>query len=58
MPPWIVMCPMNNTSFRIPLVFAIKRNGIPFAEVGEPRGEIYVVGNEKSLTGTELQIKR
>jgi hypothetical protein len=53
----IAMRPMNDTPLGVPLIFAAERDGIPYSEGKDSGSEIYVVGDKKSLTGTEFQDK-
>jgi len=54
---WITMRPMNDTSFGVPLIFAIERNDISFSEGRKPGCKINVVGNKQGLAGMEFQNK-
>lgn len=46
----IMVCPMDDPTFCIPLVFPIKRNPISFAQAIHPGCEINVMRKQQSLT--------
>ena len=54
---WIMMRPMNDTSFCVPLIFPVEHDRITFSESGKSGCEINVVGNKQGLTGMEFQYK-
>ncbi len=54
---WITMRPMNDTSFGVPLIFPLERNGITYSEGRNSGCEINVVGDKQGLAGMEFQNK-
>jgi hypothetical protein len=54
---WITVCPVDHTTFRIPLILTIKRNSITTCQCFDAWSDIYVVGNEQGLTGGKSENK-
>lgn len=56
-PAWIVMSPMDDTSFRVPLVFPSERNTVAFPKRRNPRRKIDVMRYQNRLTGRQTDDK-
>ena len=54
---WIMMRPMNDTSFWVPLIYSIERYDISFSEGRKSGGKINIMGNKQGLAGMEFQYK-
>lgn len=50
---WITVSPMDNPAFQVPFVLPAKFDGVALTEIGDPWGEIDVVGNQNCLAGTQ-----
>ena len=50
---WVMVCPVDNSTFRIPLVFTIERYGIPGAQSADPGRQIDVMSHQHCLPGIE-----
>jgi hypothetical protein len=51
----IVVCPVENAAFLIPLIFTIKRDVIPSAKIVDPGGQIDVVRDQQCLAVAQPQ---
>ena len=54
---WVVMGPVQDASFGIPLVFPVESNHIAFAQGVDAGGQIDVVCDEESLSGRHFEDK-
>jgi hypothetical protein len=52
-----MVCPVDHTTFRIPLILTIKRHSITTRQGFNARSDIYVVGNEQGLTRGKSESK-
>jgi hypothetical protein len=52
-----MVCPVDHTTFRIPLILTIKQHPITTRQCFDARSEVYIVCNEQSLTGGEPEDK-
>ena len=43
---WVMVCPMDDTAFFIPDIFAIKTNTVAYLQSGDSRRDIDVVCNQ------------
>lgn len=51
---WIVMCPVNRSTFRVPLIFPEKFYLVVNLERVNPRCQVNIVGDEECLTRSQL----
>ncbi len=51
----VMVRPVENATFFIPLVFATKRDGVPSAQAADPRSQINVMRDQQRLAVTEPQ---
>ena len=49
----ITVSPMDHPTFRVPFVHPVELDGVALTELGDPWGEIDVVGNQNCLAGTQ-----
>ena len=52
---WIVMSPVDDAAFGVPLVFAIKLDAITLSQAVDPWSQVYVVCYQNGLTGSHFQ---
>jgi hypothetical protein len=51
----VVVCPMNDAAFRVPVILPSERHLVSLSQAGYSRRDINVVGDEQGLTRAKFQ---